>query len=395
MARRIDSAAGARSTASRDELERAEVDQDETARKPAKKKKSAKKKRKPADLWRFDGAFGLSRKLSPRFPIEDEPELASIANRSKDAAKKDARADEDDDSLDDKGSLIDADDTGADDADDDGADEAYDEDESEDGEDGEFDEQLRRRGLPSIDYWRESTRPLSSLLFVTPILFLYEVGILVQGMAAARNGADVWLRGLLDWLGFGQYFLLPALTCAVLLGWHHATQQPWRVASSVFSRMMVESMALAVVLLLGAQIQSIVFATLPKAAGEIPLASTGMRSLANAIGYLGAGIYEELMFRLLFLPVVFAVSRALGGSTQFSLWTAIILSSGLFAAAHYQLDLRIGNWHLVVASGYPFDWCSFIFRFWAGVFFALIFVHRGFGIAVGSHALYDLFAVIY
>ncbi|HND53208.1 MAG TPA: hypothetical protein PLV92_12450, partial [Pirellulaceae bacterium] len=88
------SASTSRSAASREELDRAEVERDEAARKPAKKKKSAKKKRKPADLWRFDGAFGASRKLPPRFPTDDEPELASVAGRSEVDAKPKKRADQ-------------------------------------------------------------------------------------------------------------------------------------------------------------------------------------------------------------------------------------------------------------------------------------------------------------
>jgi hypothetical protein len=33
---------------------------------------------------------------------------------------------------------------------------------------------------------------------------------------------------------------------------------------------------------------------------------------------------------------------------------------------------------------------SFLFRFLAGICFSLVFIYRGFGIAAGSHALYDI-----
>ena len=62
------------------------------------------------------------------------------------------------------------------------------------------------------DYWQQSRRPLTSLAFVTPLLLVYEAGVLWLGPHAMRNGADVWLRQLLDLLGFSQYFLLPLLT---------------------------------------------------------------------------------------------------------------------------------------------------------------------------------------
>ena len=52
------------------------------------------------------------------------------------------------------------------------------------------------------DYWQQSRRPLASLAFVTPLLAIYEFGVLWLGPQAMRNGADVWLRQWLDEIGF-------------------------------------------------------------------------------------------------------------------------------------------------------------------------------------------------
>ena len=79
-------------------------------------------------------------------------------------------------------------------------------------------------------YWAESRRPLASLLFILPFLVVYEVGILILGPAATRNGVDVWLRHLLEWMGFGQYFLLPLLTIVILLSWQYTSREPWRIS---------------------------------------------------------------------------------------------------------------------------------------------------------------------
>jgi membrane protease YdiL (CAAX protease family) len=59
----------------------------------------------------------------------------------------------------------------------------------------------------------------------------------------------------------------------------------------------------------------------------------------------------------------------------------VIATSLLFSAAHY-----------LGPHGETFDSFSFWFRCTAGAFFALLFVHRGFGIAAGTHALYDIMA---
>ena len=63
--------------------------------------------------------------------------------------------------------------------------------------------------------------------------------------------------------------------------------------------------------------------------------------------------------------------------------SAVILTSLLFSAAHY-----------VGPHGEPFDAFSFSFRCIAGAFFAVLFVWRGFGIAAGTHAMYDIFVGI-
>jgi len=61
-----------------------------------------------------------------------------------------------------------------------------------------------------------------------------------------------------------------------------------------------------------------------------------------------------------------------------------VASSLLFSAAHYDFLTPLGE---------PFSIFSFVFRFIAGVVFALLFVKRGFGIAAGAHALYDLMTI--
>ncbi len=235
------------------------------------------------------------------------------------------------------------------------------------------------------DYWSESHRPLTSLVFVAPILAAYEVGILLQGPAAVRNGADVWLRGVLDTVGFEQYFLLPALTVAILLGWHHTTRQPWRVSRGALAGMAVECAGLALCLWIVLQLQGAVLEIVgggsrppdARAPAAIGLSTSGR--LASTVGYLGAGVYEEVLFRLMLLPAVALAARRAGISWTTAVAAAAVLTSGAFAAAHY-----------VGPYGEAFDGFTFVFRFLAGLFFCGLFVYRGFGIAAGTHAGYDI-----
>jgi hypothetical protein len=236
-------------------------------------------------------------------------------------------------------------------------------------------------------YWRQSQRPLVSLVFVAPLLLCYEAGVLLLGPQAMRNGADVWLRAILESIGFGQYLLLPLVTCAMLLGWHHVARDPWRLRSATLCSMVLECSLLAVVLLAVAHLQGHWFwSSSLRAANAMTDGASPHQFLGRLIAYCGAGIYEELLFRLLALPALTIGLRWMGVHRGAALATAIIATSLVFALAHYNLITEFGE---------PFHWFSFTFRVLAGSFFALLFVFRGFGIAVGAHACYDILIALY
>ena len=102
-------------------------------------------------------------------------------------------------------------------------------------------------------------------------------------------------------------------------------------------------------------------------------------SVPSLIGYLGAGVYEETLFRLIMVPVLFSALKLLQIPQVLASTLAVTGSALLFALAHHA-----GN------PGESFTWFAFVFRWMAGVFFAWVFVLRGFGIAVGSHTMYDI-----
>jgi len=237
-------------------------------------------------------------------------------------------------------------------------------------------------------YSAESYRPLTCLLFISPLLIVYEAGILVLGPHSLRNGADVWLRQLLEAMGFGQYLMLPILTCALLLGWHHVRRDRWEVSTGMVTFMWLESWGLAFVLYLLAQMQhglvahwslAAVSSVAPTCALESEVRGEG--TIARLIGYCGAGIYEELLFRLMLLPIAFSLFARSRLSRPARLAWAIGITSVIFSLAHYDF---------ITPGGYSFDWYSFTFRFAAGAFFACLFVMRGFGVTAGTHACYDI-----
>jgi len=235
----------------------------------------------------------------------------------------------------------------------------------------------------SESYVVQSRRPLTALVFVAPMLLLYEVGALMMGPQSLRNGADVWLREFLQLLGFSQYLLLPLVTGGILLAWHHTTRQPWRVRPGVLGLMFLESLGWAFLLLLIAQGLGRMFATQGAMAPSNAINLDGL--ILKVVGPFGAGIYEELLFRLMLFPIALGALKLAKQPDKVAYPMAILVVSLLFSAAHYKLFTSVGD---------DFELYSFTFRALAGVFFCLLFVGRGFGVAVGAHAFYDVFVTV-
>ena len=155
-------------------------------------------------------------------------------------------------------------------------------------------------------YWRESSRPLASLAFIAPLLCCYELGVAILGREAVRNGADLWMRTLLDSAGLGR-LLLPLLACGILLSWHHLRSERWSLQPLVLSGMHLESLLLGFVLLLAASLHSAWFP-------RLHIDGSGRHLAAHVVAYLGAGVYEELLFRLMLLPTMILMLRRAGAA---------------------------------------------------------------------------------
>jgi hypothetical protein len=232
------------------------------------------------------------------------------------------------------------------------------------------------------DYWSDARTPLSSLMFLIPWIVIYEFGVHVMGQDqpdVVRNGADFWMRAVLSHLGFGQGLLLPVIVVAMLLTWHVFRKNPWQVRVETQLGMLAESVLLAVGLVAVGQCHDILFRQLAAdhASGAAIINSIG--PVTRAVSFIGAGVYEEVMFRLLLVPAAFMVFRMFEFPSKWAAVMAAISTSFLFAVAHH-----------IGPSAEGLNLFAFSFRAAAGLFFASIFLLRGFGITVGCHAAYDL-----
>ena len=112
--------------------------------------------------------------------------------------------------------------------------------------------------------------------------------------------------------------------------------------------------------------------------------------LANIVTGIGAGIYEELVFRLILICILMVLFQDVFRMGHVSaIVFSVLVSAALFSAHHHivYLDGQFG-------AAAPFSLVEFCFRTAAGVYFAVLFAIRGFGITAGVHAFYDIIATI-
>jgi membrane protease YdiL (CAAX protease family) len=102
-------------------------------------------------------------------------------------------------------------------------------------------------------------------------------------------------------------------------------------------------------------------------------------ALVQMITFVGAGIYEEVLFRLLLFSGLVWLLKQINVAGAIAVVVAAAGSALIFAGAHH-----------VGPYGEKYDAYIFVFRTVAGIYFALLFRLRGFGITVGAHALYDV-----
>ncbi|MEZ6123252.1 MAG: CPBP family intramembrane glutamic endopeptidase [Planctomycetaceae bacterium] len=232
------------------------------------------------------------------------------------------------------------------------------------------------------DYWNDTRRPLCCLLFLLPWIVIYEAGILMLAGTEPdrfRNGADYWLRSLLNGIGLSQGLLLPLLVIGIFLTWHLWRGQTWTVRVETQVGMLAESFLLAVALMMLGQVHQLLFVNLQPGDADPRLLAIGDASLTMAVSYIGAGVYEEVMFRLLLVPAAYLLFRMFECPRYFAAAMAAVSTAFLFALAHH-----------VGPTADAFNLFVFSFRLGAGTFFAAVFLLRGFGITVGCHAAYDL-----
>ena len=253
---------------------------------------------------------------------------------------------------------------------------------------------------PTLPYWRETQRPFCNLIFLLPLLVIYEFGVRMAGGShseSIRNGADAWMRIWLQQAGFELVWLPPALLLATLIGWHMTTRQPWKTTWDTLGGMVAESLLYAFVLIMLGQLTDYGLRQARWTPLQVDATAVSPGFLIRLVTFMGAGIYEEFLFRLCLLPLTYAAFRALLVPKGWAIAGTVVTTSLVFSLAHY-LGPAGDNQALALLTDAVARvqssremWFSFVFRTLAGMFFAALYFLRGFGITVGAHATYDVF----
>jgi len=224
-------------------------------------------------------------------------------------------------------------------------------------------------------YWLSTRSPLYSFLFTVPLFLIYEIGIFLTSsddMFVLRNGADALMRQILATFGItglywvGVIFFIGFIIAFIL---QRKFWEETQIHSDYFLLMMVESVGWSVLIYF---LMTNIYLLL--------MNPTGSMLVQQVTLAVGAGIYEEFLFRVLLIA---GISVILGFIFQWSdktrNWAAMVIAAGIFSSFHF-----IGEY------GDFFSFNIFMVRFLAGIALGTLYFLRGFGITAWSHAVYDL-----
>jgi hypothetical protein len=226
-------------------------------------------------------------------------------------------------------------------------------------------------GKRITSYIKQSELPLHSLVFLLPAMVLFELGMSFHPSdPIAFRLLQIFFRQL----GATGRFVPLLSVVAILLTWHIVRKDPWEIRFETLWGMLLESLMLALPLLaLGISVS--------RWRIHIPLAGEMLPWENNAVLSLGAGVYEEFVFRMGLMTLISILAADV---FKLHKWLSNLLmvsaSAVLFSLYHY-------------LGAETFQMQSFVFRTVAGVYFGVLFLTRGFGITAGCHVLYDIIVV--
>ena len=275
----------------------------------------------------------------------------------------------------------------------------------------------------SDSYLERTSRPIYALLFLLPFIVFYEIGTILINTdllhhTQLRVVAFVWLQNFTAYLGIGKrmtWLGAPLVVIIVLIALQITSRKRWSFHFKDVLPTTIECIVLAVPLIVFSLLLNRSIAPqqpIGPEAGEQQqvqtyqsgqlLTSTAQQEDSRQNGLLqkslwvqivtgiGAGIYEELIFRLILICLLMLVFQDLFNLGHDKSVIVSVAVSALFFSLHHHIYPLNGQ----LESGEVFQWSAFIFRTFAGVYFASLFAVRGFAVTAGTHAFYNIIAAL-
>ncbi|MEW6535895.1 MAG: CPBP family glutamic-type intramembrane protease [Candidatus Auribacterota bacterium] len=223
-------------------------------------------------------------------------------------------------------------------------------------------------------YLRYTHHPYYGFLLSIPLIIIYEAGIIYlhkYSSLTVRNLFDVVTKKMIVWVGGLGFFMLSVALLLGVIFLLRPKKDMLLFHGWYFIAMIMEATAYAM-FYLGAMTHL----------GQYAMSSATdyTSGFSGVILSFGAGIYEELMFRVVVFGLLMLIMHRIFGLRRFiSFLFAASVSSVFFSLVHYW-----GN------AADTFTAYTFWFRFAGGMFFSIIYFFRGFAASVYTHALYDV-----
>ena len=187
-----------------------------------------------------------------------------------------------------------------------------------------------------------------------------------------RNGADALLRQVLSALGVNGFYWIGGLFFICFIVIYFIQKYSWEeyeLNFSYFTIMIFESLFWSYILYFAMLNMHVVL--------MIPNGSIVMQKVTLAIG---AGIYEEILFRVILIYILKLIIGSIVNWDNYSkVGLSMIIASAIFSSFHFIGEL-----------GDYFSFNLFMVRFLAGIILGLLYLSRGFGITAWTHSIYDL-----
>jgi len=236
---------------------------------------------------------------------------------------------------------------------------------------------IKKKSLSN--YLNYSKNHISSFVFLLPLLIIYEFIHFYKFYDLnyeIRNSADKILRDIFKYI-FNDYFhyytFLIILILLIIYFNNYKKIHSFIIKPKYLFLMYIEGLILGYLLVY--------------ILNDYQTISYLSESFYNDIFFLfymslGAGIWEEFLFRFLFISLFLFLLTKVFNKNIFNTHICILLSAIIFSLFHY-----IGY------SSETFQLYSFIIRFLGGLILGYIYIIRGLGIASMTHFCYDLFLI--